>query len=161
MSGAPFVASPYEPCLQVARTCTYFHVRRATRALAERFDAALRPVGLKGTQFTLLVAIRLAEAPRLGRLAEVLGMDRTTLSRNLRPLERDGLVASGPGDDRRARMLRLTPAGEERLRAAYPLWEREQARIVAALGHDTWRGLMAGANAVHARVADEREPDRD
>lgn len=133
---------------EISRTCTYFHARRATRILAEAFDAALRTHGLKGTQFTLLVAVSLAEEATVGRMAEAIDADRTTLTRTLAPLERDGLLASRPGSDRRERRLALTPAGERTLAAAYPAWRETQEAIVAAMGDEDWTRLMAGLAAV-------------
>lgn len=133
---------------RIARTCTYFHVRRATRILADVYDEALRPHGLRGTQFSLLVAITLADEPTVGRLAEVLSSDRTTLPRILAPLERDGWIRSERGEDRRQRRLRLTPAGARRLAEATPAWERAQASVVGALGDEAWADLMEGARAV-------------
>lgn len=142
-------------CVRIARTCTYFNVRKATRVLADLFDDALRPHGLKGTQFTLLAALRLAEGGTLGHLAGVLGMDRTTLTRNLAPLERDGLVARRPGGDRRQRRLELTAAGERRLAEAYGAWRETQEEIRERLGEESWSALMAGARAVHALSEEE------
>lgn len=133
---------------EIARTCTYFHARRATRILAEVLDDALRPHGLKGTQFTLLVAVSLVEEATIGRLAEAIHADRTTLTRTLAPLERDSLVESHPGADRRERRMTLTPAGERKLAEAYPAWNRAQASIVEALGVEEWERLMAGLAAV-------------
>lgn len=135
---------------EIARTCTYFNVRKATRILADAFDMALRPYGLRGTQFSLLVAITLMEEPTVGRLAEVIAADRTTLTRTLAPLERDGLIASEPGSDRRERRLRITPAGEVRLAEASAEWKRVQQSIVGGMGEEAWNQLMDGARAVHA-----------
>jgi DNA-binding MarR family transcriptional regulator len=136
-------------CLEIARTCTYFNVRKATRILADAFDEALRPFGLRGTQFSLLAAVFLGVEPTVGRLAEVLGADRTTLTRSLAPLERDGLIESVDSEDRRERRIRLTAAGEERLAAASVAWERAQESVYQALGEEAWNGLMNGARAVH------------
>lgn len=141
--------------LTIARTCTYFNVRRATRVLGDVFDEALRPHGLRGTQFSLLVTISLTPTPTVGVLAEVLAADRTTLTRTLAPLERDGLVASERGEDRRQRRLRLTPRGQARLAAAVPAWDRAQAWVMERLGADGER-LLAGARAVAALT--ERPP---
>lgn len=133
---------------EIADSCTYFHARRATRILAEAFDDALRPHGLKGTQFTLLVAVSLTEEATVGRLAEAIDADRTTLTRTLAPLERDGLLENRPGADRRQRRMALTDAGERRLVEAYPAWRRTQASIVEGLGVEDWERLMAGLAAV-------------
>jgi DNA-binding MarR family transcriptional regulator len=136
-------------CLEIARTCTYFNVRKATRILADAFDDALRPFDLRGTQFSLLAAVYLGVEPTVGRLAEVLGADRTTLTRTLAPLERDGLVENVHTEDRRERRVRLTPAGEERLAAASAAWESTQQAVYQALGEEAWNGLMNGVRAVH------------
>lgn len=134
--------------MEIARTCTYFHTRRATRILGDRFDEALRPYGLKGTQFSLLVAISLIEEPTVGRMADILAADRTTLTRTLAPLERDGLIASQPGEDRRERRLQLTRKGAELLRDASEAWEETQRSIVEGMGKDDWQRLMTGLAAV-------------
>lgn len=142
----------------VARTCTYFHVRKATRVLADCFDDALRPHGLKGTQFSLLTALRLSDGSTLGHLASVMGMDRTTLTRNLAPLEREGLVERRPGQDRRQRRLRLTPAGAQRLDDAFDAWRSTQEAIRDRLGNEAWHALMSGTQAVHALAGEEKRP---
>lgn len=144
--------------LDIERTCTYYNVRRATRTLAEAFDRALRPHGLLGTQFTLLVAVALLGDATVGRLAQVVGADRTTLSRTLTPLEREGLVASARGDDRRQRRLHVTERGSRAIAQALPAWRRAQGAVVATMGEDAWLDLLAGARAV--RALEGLEPER-
>ena len=144
-----------ETRLRIARSCTYFNVRKATRVLADAYDEALRPFGLRGTQFSLLLAITLVDEPTVGRLAGVLAADRTTMTRTLAPLERDGLIESERGADRRQRRLRLTPAGERRLAEAADAWERTQTSVRGAIGDDRWSDLMAGARAVHGMLREE------
>lgn len=134
---------------EIADTCAYFHVRRATRELAGIYDEALRPHGLRGTQFTLLVAIGLLGNGTTGALAEAVSADRTTLTRTLAPLERHGLIVTRLGDDRRERVHELTEAGSERVAAATPAWRAAQRLIADGIGADAWQGLMAGAGAVH------------
>jgi DNA-binding MarR family transcriptional regulator len=122
----------------MAEQCLCFRARRVSRLITRMYDEELRPLGIHATQLTLLNAITLLEDTRgatVARLAGVLAMDQTTLSRNLRPLEARGLVGVARlPDDRRVRVLRLTPAGAEMVAAALPLWERAHARLVAALG---------------------------
>jgi DNA-binding MarR family transcriptional regulator len=133
--------------LRVRNECTASHLRRASRAISRIHDQALEPSGLSGAQFSLLVALSLfGEAP-LQRVAEELGLDRTTLTRNLQPLERDGLVGSSPGKDQRVRLLRLTDAGQRALQRAYPLWEKAQSAVVKALGQQRWTTLLDGLEA--------------
>jgi DNA-binding MarR family transcriptional regulator len=137
--------------LNVARTCTYFNIRKATRLLADTYDDVLRPFGLRGAQFSLLSAIVLLEEDAtVSRLAEAIAADRTTLTRTLAPLERDGLILSETGADRRQRRLSLTPAGEELLVAATAAWEQAQESVITALGTEAWNDLVSGARAVHA-----------
>src|SRR6476659_8600571 len=93
--------------LRIGQACACFHLRRATRALTQLYDDALRPAGVRTTQFTLLNAIRIAGPATVRRLATTVVMDRTTLTRDLRPLERQGLVLIEPGEDRRERKVDL------------------------------------------------------
>ena len=115
--------------------CLCFNLRKATRALTQTYDAALKPVGVTAPQFTLLTAVKRQGPVPLSDLAGALGMDRTTLTRNLKPLQRDGLVASAEGDDRRVRLLTLTAAGRARLRDAEPLWRAVQSKVADTFGH--------------------------
>jgi DNA-binding MarR family transcriptional regulator len=114
----------------VRDNCLCLHVQRAARALARRFDDALRPVGLTQGQFSLLTALNRAEPPTIGTVANLLALDRTTLTANLKPLERRGLVrVIIDPDDRRSRRLILTAAGRASLATAAPIWKREHARV--------------------------------
>jgi DNA-binding MarR family transcriptional regulator len=109
--------------------CLCLHVQRAARALARRFDDALRPVGLTQGQLSLLTSLNRAEPPTISAVASLLALDRTTLTANLKPLERRGLVkVSVDPDDKRSRRLVLTPAGRGVLAAAAPIWKRAHAQ---------------------------------
>ena len=119
---------------QVACLCS--NVRRAALALTARYDEALAPHGLKVTQFSLLRAVERHGAPNLTQLAEVTGLDRSTLGRNLRLLAGLGLVSLSPGDDLRDRVVALTKGGRARLRAAARTWDRVQGSLAGALGAD-------------------------
>lgn len=136
--------------LTVASECTAARLRSASRAISRFYDEVLAPSGLRGTQFSLLVALSLTGQAPVLRLADELGLDRTTMTRNLAPLERDGLVGSVPGADRRVRLIALTDAGRRRLAKALPLWEKAQHRIVETLGERRWRELLAALQAAAA-----------
>jgi DNA-binding MarR family transcriptional regulator len=133
VSKAPEI--PYETTLLVRDSCLCLHAQRAARALARRFDEALRPVGLTNGQFSLLMALNRPVAPGMGPVAALLAMDRTTLTAALKPLERRGLVEIVPEpQDRRSRRLALTPAGRTLLARAVPVWERTHREVEAMLG---------------------------
>ena len=117
-----------------AAICTCFNLRKAARAVTQLYDAALGPSGLRATQFSLIAALGVRGAPTISQLAKAMVMDRTTLTRNLKPLEKQGLVAVVAGEDRRTRHVRLTPSGHEVLTAALPLWRHAQGEIDARLG---------------------------
>lgn len=125
--------------------CLCFATQRAARALARRFDEVLRPVGLTSGQFSLLMSLNQPEPPTVGAVAAVLGMDRTTLTANLKPLEREGLVESvvDPAD-RRSRLLVLTAKGRKKLKAALPIWTRTHAEIDERLVRADAPSLRAG-----------------
>ena len=109
-------------------------VRRAARVVGNYYDLHLKSVGLKGTQFTLLNAILLNPAITITQLADLLLLNRTTLNRNLKPLERQGLVRTSPGKDQRTRVLKLTQEGRNILLRALPLWVEAQSGVVETLG---------------------------
>jgi DNA-binding MarR family transcriptional regulator len=137
---------PFAITLLVRDSCLCLQVQRAARALARRFDEALRPVGLTSGQFSLLMALNRPAPPRIGAVAALLAMDRTTLTAALKPLEREGLVAiKTDPDDRRSRLLALTPAGLAALARAVPIWTEAHARVEGLVG--------SGADADRLRAA--------
>jgi DNA-binding MarR family transcriptional regulator len=119
--------------------CGCFNLRRAARRVTQVYDHALAPAGLKATQLSLLAVLQgdiTGEGIAMTRLAEKLGMDRTTLTRNLAVVERDGLVAVRTGDDPRSRLVVLTQAGRTALEKAAPLWVKVQAELAHQTGAD-------------------------
>jgi DNA-binding MarR family transcriptional regulator len=120
----------------VRDACLCLHLQRAARVVARRFDEALRPLELTSGQFSLLMSLNRAEAPNIGGISTLLAMDRTTLTANLKPLERRGLVKVAVDDaDKRSRRLTLTAAGRALLAAALPVWKRTHAATEQLLGH--------------------------
>jgi DNA-binding MarR family transcriptional regulator len=121
---------PFETTLEVRDCCLCLHAQRAARALARRFDEVLRSTGLTNQQFSLLMALNRPEPPTMAPVAELLGLDRTTLTAALKPLERRKLlVVETDATDRRSRRLRLTEAGHAALLRALPLWKQTHAEI--------------------------------
>ncbi|WAP70529.1 MarR family winged helix-turn-helix transcriptional regulator [Jiella pelagia] len=133
----PLKPVPFTTTIRVRDNCLCLHSQRAARAIARKFDEAFRPLDLKSGQFSILMSLNRPEPPTLGAVADLLGMDRTTLTANLKPLERRGLLAILPdAKDRRLRRLSLTDAGRDILFDAVPLWEWTQAELEKALGID-------------------------
>jgi len=126
----------------VALPCMCASLRRASRALTQLYDDALRPLGLRATQFTVLQALSLAGKVSQGELGQLLVMDSTTLTRTLRILSAQGWIENRPGEDRRERLLRLTSAGHHQLKRATTRWERAQARLRSRLGDVPWHELL-------------------
>ncbi|GLK75741.1 MarR family transcriptional regulator [Methylopila jiangsuensis] len=127
-------AVPFETTLFVKDHCLCLATQRAARALARRFDEALKPAGLTSGQFSLLHALNREAPPSIGAVASLLAMDRTTLTANLKPLERRGLLTTAVDPaDRRGRRLSLTDAGRAALAAAMPIWRATHAEIDARL----------------------------
>ena len=126
---------PLSTTHEVRDRCLCLQLQRAARSIGRRFDAALRPLGLSHGQFSLLTAINRPEPPLLGGVADLLALDRTTLTANLKPLERRGLVqvAADPADRRRRRLV-LTDAGRDVLREALPIWRSTHDGVDQLLG---------------------------
>ncbi len=130
----PSIPASFADTLHIRDHCLCLHTQRAARALARRFDAALAPLGLTHGQFSLLNALNTPQPRPMAPVAALLGMDRTTLTAALKPLERDGLVQlSVNPKDRRARLLTLTEPGRAALRRAVPLWRSTHAQVEAPL----------------------------
>jgi DNA-binding MarR family transcriptional regulator len=129
--------------LDAATECACQKVRMAARAVTRAYDRALRPSGLRSTQFTVLVAASVAEGISLHRLADILGLERTTLTRNLSALEREGLIQITSVDGR-TRNVRLSSTGQARLKQALPLWDQAQENLRHKLGEKEWEILNHG-----------------
>lgn len=121
--------------------CACFNVRKTARVVTQLYDEALRPTGLRVTQFSLLMATKNLERVTVTRLAKMGVMDRTTLTRNLQPLEKQGLIRIESGEDRRERQVTLTPRGQQALAKAFPLWEKAQARVAEGFGQERLQQL--------------------
>lgn len=141
--------APYEATAHVRDTCLCLHVQRSARALARHFDDAFQPVALTNGQFSLLMSLNRPDAPSIGAVADLLAMDRTTLTAALKPLERRGLVdmRTDPGD-KRSRRLTLTPNGLGALARALPIWERTHADVQKHLDATDPVGLQDELNAL-------------
>jgi DNA-binding MarR family transcriptional regulator len=141
--GKKFEEPPLAATHLVRDTCLCLHVHRAARTLARRFDEVMRPHDLTNGQFSLLMALNRPEPPSIGSVASLLAMDRTTLTANLKPLERRGLLkVSVDKEDRRSRRLALTSSGRALLAKAYPAWRETHAateRQLAGLSADQLR----------------------
>jgi DNA-binding MarR family transcriptional regulator len=131
-------APPLEFTHRVRDNCLCLHVQRAARALARRFDEALRPLGLTQGQFSLLTSLNRPEPPTIGSVSNLLAMDRTTLTANLKPLERRGLIkVAVDKEDRRGRRLSLTSKGNALLAAAAPIWVETHAETERLLSESS------------------------
>ena len=130
--------------------CACATVRRTDRVLTQFYDEILAPSGLYITQFTLLATLSQAAPVTINRLAEIMDMDRTTLSRNLEVLAKQHMVRIEEGEDRRTRQVHLTQEGEQALRRALPLWQEAQVRIEHALSRERFDGLLTELSAVRA-----------
>jgi DNA-binding MarR family transcriptional regulator len=125
---------PYDTTLLVRDSCLCLHVQRAARALARRFDGALRPFDLTNGQFSLMMSLNRPKPPSIASVASLLAMDRTTLTAALKPLARRSLVEIAPDpEDRRTRLLKMTPKGKRLLARAVPAWKRTHAKIESLL----------------------------
>ena len=127
---------------EIVQNCTCFNLRKTTRAVTQLFDEALKPCGLYATQFTLLAAIASRDDVTITKLSKELIMDRTTLTRNLNPLQNNGWVEVTPGEDKRTRTLSLTRSGIKVLSQAMTHWKKVQNRVVKTLGKSNWEELL-------------------
>jgi Transcriptional regulators len=135
-------SSSKEPAQGIGALCLCHNLRRAARAMTRFYDARLAPSGLRATQFSILAAAQARGPVTLGRLAEALAQERTTLTRNLRLLEDKGFVRSEPGQDRREHAVSITEAGEAALAAALPHWRQAQEAMAKRLGQEPMSAIL-------------------
>ena len=120
--------------LEDTRGCWNFLLRRTSRIIARHYDVALRPFGLRSTQFNMLAVLAQKGPTSLTELASFLAMERSALARNLKPLERLGYVSIKPGKDKRTRISEVTNAGQKKLMQALPAWSAAQKEVAKSLG---------------------------
>ncbi len=134
----------------VSGRCAAVRTLSAARVMTRHFDEALRPTGLTITQFTLLVTIGMTEPDSISEMGQWLNLDRTTLTRNLKPLETAGYVVRGEEGPARKRKITLTPAGQDILKTAYPLWQKAQKEVEGSFPGDGYAGAKATLKALRA-----------
>jgi DNA-binding MarR family transcriptional regulator len=128
--------------------CVSFNIRKAARTVTQLYDERMRPFGLRSTQLPILGKTLVLEPVTVTRLAEATVTDRTTLTRNLRLLEQQGLIQVDMGDDRREREVRLTDRGRDVLAQVYPIWKEVQAEVAQRFGSDRLARLLAELSAL-------------
>jgi DNA-binding MarR family transcriptional regulator len=127
---------------EIGGLCPVFNIRAASRIITQLFDEELKPSGLQITQFAVLVGIASAESPTMNQLAQGMVMDRTTLTRNLKPIEAQGLIRIKKGEDKRTSNIELTAKGKAALQKTLPYWEKARAKVSDELGSKFVQGLL-------------------
>jgi DNA-binding MarR family transcriptional regulator len=122
--------------------CPAFNIRAASRVITQLFDEILKPTGLQITQFAVLVGVVSLDSPSINQLAKGLVMDRTTLTRNLKPLEKEGLIKITSGDDKRTHFVKITPKGKSAMEKTLPYWEKARTVVSEEFGQKHLDGLL-------------------
>lgn len=144
--------------LEGCAECACFNLRKASRTITQLFDRALQPGGLRGTQFSILAVLSFMGTTTVTKLSRNLVMDRTTLTRNLRPLEQKGYIGVSAGKDLRTRTVEMTDKGMKVLRKAYPLWKETQTKIIHKLGKNRFQSLIRDLSEISSLYAG-KDPD--
>ena len=139
-----------DKCAYVLAACTCLNLRKASRAITQVYDEALKPSGLRSTQLPALAALVSQGPLNVNHLAHDLVMDRTSLSRLLQPLVSLGFIKTTPGEDRRTRKLSITPRGMEIVAAAIPMWDKVQNDVLERLGRSRWGDLIKNLPVIAA-----------
>ena len=134
--------------------CACMNLRRTARLIAQFYDQKLQPGGLRNTQFTLLVTLRHQGPIAITQLAGLLGLDRTTLTRNIRLLQKDGMIGEQTGQDARVRLLTLTKKGEAAVAKAAPHWKKAQAEFLKKFGKERWQLLRSELSDANLALTD-------
>lgn len=130
---------------EILSVCGSFNMRKASRVLTQLFDEALQPTGLRSTQLTILLVLARYGETAMSRLSRELLLSPSTLSRNLRPLERQGLIRIA-GNASRGKQVILTPSGRDTIIQAAPYWQEVQGRFMRQVGTDSWRDMTRRLN---------------
>ena len=141
--------------IEKTQGCLNFQLRRTSRLLGRYYDDALRHLGLRITQFNLLAVLAQTGPIAITALAELVGMERSALARNLKPIERRKLVTVTPGKDKRTRTVTLAPAGRRKLEEALPKWEQTQTQLIRKMKPDGASGLVQALAKVRTAIGEE------
>src|SRR5262245_43283778 len=133
---------------EMARTCACFNFRKASRSVTQLFDQILAPSGIRSTQLVILVTSQLLGPSSIARLARELVMDRSTLTRNLKPLMNLGLLRFAQGDGGKHKSVEVTAEGQEALLRSAPYWEQAQTHLVNRFGSESWERITADLSAI-------------
>jgi DNA-binding MarR family transcriptional regulator len=144
------MSKPFTPALP----CLCASFRRAARLMSQIYEGALRPTGLRATQFTVLQALSLAGEVTQGQLGQMLGMDSTTLTRTLTIMSRQGWISKRRGDDRREWRMRLSQEGEAQFKLAHPYWQKAQDQLTDRFGSQLSANLRTLTNEVTAALTE-------
>jgi len=136
-------ALDHTEAVEMGKSCVCFITRKAARCITQFYDDILRPTGIRSTQLALLTTIKILGPVSIKRMARAVAMDRSTLARNLKPLERQGLIRIEPGKDLRERIVSLTKLGIKKWMEASPLWEKTQTHIKNTMGQEDLDVLFA------------------
>ncbi len=139
-----------DKCTYIVATCVCLNLRKVSRAITQMYDEALRPSGLRSTQLPVLVTLVSIGPTTVNNLADELVMDRTSLSRLLRPLVTRGLIKMTPGQDRRTRELSIAPKGRGIVAIAIPMWDEVQDEVLERLGQRRWQDLSENLSVAAA-----------
>ncbi len=140
----------WKQCLAETPLCVAYNLRKSSRIVSKIYEQEMRSAPIRGPQFSLSIMIAQRGTITISGLAREIGADRTTLTRNLKLLERKGVIRITPGEDRRKRVVTLMPRGEQAIRASYKHWKKAQAKVVKALGTERWRRMQTDLSAVSA-----------
>ncbi|MCP4136726.1 MAG: winged helix-turn-helix transcriptional regulator [bacterium] len=124
----------FEKLFLLSQQCLSFKTKKLSRLVVQKYDDALRKTGIRSTQLTILIAIRLQEPVNMNQLAESVSMDRSTAIRGCNALEKEGYVSLSPGEDRRYKFAELTAQGKKKITEAYPLWQDVQNSVSGIIG---------------------------
>ena len=141
--------------IEKTQGCLNFQLRRTSRLLGRYYDDALRPLGLRITQFNLLAVLAQTGPIAITALAELVGMERSALARNLKPIERRKLVTVTPGKDKRTRTVTLAPAGRRKLEEALPKWDQTQTQLIRKMKPDGASGLVQALAKIRTAIGEE------
>jgi DNA-binding MarR family transcriptional regulator len=141
--------------IEKTQGCLNFQLRRTSRLLGRYYDDALRHLGLRITQFNLLAVLAQTGPIAITALAELVGMERSALARNLKPIERRKLVTVTPGKDKRTRTITLAPSGRRKLEEALPEWDQAQTQLIRKMKPDRASGLVQALANIRTAIGEE------